>query len=151
VDPYGLTFKIGAWYLVGYCHLREGIRTFALDRIKWLRVDQNARFRYPKDFDLSEWLSKGWQLQAGGEPTVVAVRFIKEVAPWISGGHWHPTQQIEKEPGGSLIFRVTVSGYEEILYWVLSFGAQAEVLEPAPLRAAVVEAAQKMVAQYTPP
>jgi predicted DNA-binding transcriptional regulator YafY len=151
VDPYGLTFKIGAWYLVGYCHLREGIRTFALDRIKWLRVDQNARFRYPSDFDLSEWLAKGWQLQSGGEPTEVAVHFIKEVAPWISGGHWHPTQQIEKEPGGSLIFRVTVSGYEEILYWVLSFGAQAEVLEPAPLRAAVVEAAQKMVTQYTPP
>jgi proteasome accessory factor B len=79
---------------------------------------------------------------------VVAVRFDKGVASWIVGGHWHPTQQIEKQADGSLIFRVTVSGYEEMLYWVLSFGAQAEVLEPAPLRAAVAEAADRMMARY---
>jgi predicted DNA-binding transcriptional regulator YafY len=148
VDPYGLTFKIGAWYLVGYCHLREGIRTFALDRIKWLRVEEGLRFLYPSDFDLNEWLARGWQLQSNGEPTQVVVRFHPEVAPWIAGGHWHPTQQIEKQPDGSLLFRVKVSGYEEMLYWVLSFGEHVEVLEPVPLRAAVAEAAQKMVQLY---
>ena len=78
VDPYGLTYKIGAWYLVGWCHLRKGIRTFGLDRIKWLRVAADVHFRYPADFDLDEWLAKGWQLQAGGEPTEVAVRFDRE-------------------------------------------------------------------------
>ena len=148
VDPYGLTYKIGAWYLVGYCHLRSGIRTFGLDRIKWLRVNEDARFQYPKDFDLAEWLSRGWQLQAGGEPTEVVIHFDREVAGWIAGGHWHTSQRIEKQPDGSLLFRVTVHGYEEMLYWVLSFGAQAEVLEPVPLRAAVAEAARKMTARY---
>lgn len=148
VDPYGLTYKIGAWYLVGYCHLRQGIRTFGLDRIKWLRVVPDVLFRYPADFDLGEWLAKGWQLQAGGEPTEVSVRFDREIADWITGGHWHPTQQITKQPDGSILFRVTVNGYEEMLYWVLSFGAQAEVLEPVPLRAAVAEAARKMTQKY---
>ncbi len=148
VDPYGLTYKIGAWYLVGYCHLREGIRTFGLDRIKWLRIAEEARFSYPQDFDLAEWLARGWQLQAGGEPTEVVIRFDAGVAGWIAGGQWHTTQQIEKHPDGSLTFRVTVHGYEEMLYWVLSFGASAEVLEPVPLRAAAAEAAQKMSARY---
>ena len=150
VDPYGLTYKIGAWYLVGHCHLRQGIRTFSLDRIKWMRVEENVRFRYPADFDLQEWLAKGWQLQGGGEPTEVVVRFDKDKANWIADGHWHPTQRIEKEPGGSLLFRVTVTGFEEMLYWVLSFGDKAEVLEPAPLRAAVAEAARNMVTRYAP-
>lgn len=148
VDPYGLTYKIGGWYMVGFCHLRQGIRTFGLDRIKWLRVETSARFQYPADFDLSEWLAKGWQLQASGEPTEVVVRFDREMANWIAGGQWHPTQTIEKQSDGAILFRVIVSGYEEMLYWVLSFGAQAEVLEPAPLRAAVAEAAQKMTARY---
>lgn len=151
VDPYGLTYKIGAWYLVGYCHLRQGIRTFGLDRIKWLRVIPDVHFRYPADFDLGEWLAKGWQLQAGGEPTEVSVRFDREIADWITGGQWHPTQRIEKQSDGSILFRVTVNGYEEMLYWVLSFGAQAEVLEPVPLRAAVAEAAQKMTQKYNVP
>ena len=148
VDPYGLTYKIGAWYLVGWCHLRQGIRTFGLDRIKWLRVVPDVHFRYPADFDLDEWLAKGWQLQAGGEPTEVTVRFDKSVADWIAGGHWHPTQRVERLPDGEILFRVTVTGYEEMLYWVLSFGAQAEVLEPAPLRAAVAEAARRMTEKY---
>ena len=150
VDPYGLTYKIGAWYLVGWCHLRVGIRTFALDRIKWLRVAEDAHFRYPADFDLAEWLAKGWQLQAGGEPTEVVIRFDASIADWIAGGQWHPAQRVEKQSDGSLLFRVTVSGYEEMLYWVLSFGAQAEALEPAPLRAAVAEAARKMLCRYDP-
>ena len=148
VDPYGLTYKIGGWYLVGFCHLRQGIRTFGLDRIKWLRVAEDAHFRYPKDFDLAAWLEKGWQLQAGGTPTEVVVRFARSVADWIAGGQWHPNQRLEHAADGSLLFRVTVSGYEEMLYWVLSFGADAEVLEPAPLRAAVADAAQHMVARY---
>lgn len=148
VDPYGLTYKIGAWYLVGYCHLRQGIRTFGLDRIKWLRAAEEARFVYPADFDLAEWLSKGWQLQAGGEPTEVVIRFDKEIAGWIAGGQWHPAQKIEKQPDGTLIFRVTVHGYEEMLYWVLSFGPQAEVLEPVPLRTAVTEAVRETAALY---
>ena len=151
VDPYGLTYKIGAWYLVGYCHLRNGIRTFGLDRIKWLRVAADVHFAYPTDFDLGEWLAKGWQLQAGGEPTEVVVRFDRELADWIAGGHWHPTQHIERLPDGRLQFTVTVSGYEEMLYWVLSFGAQAEVVEPAPLRAAVAQAAHAMTARYLTP
>jgi len=148
VDPYGLTYKIGAWYLVGWCHLRQGIRTFALDRIRWLRIAEEARFQYPADFDLAEWLAKGWQLQAGGEPTEVVIRFDPEIADWIAGGQWHPAQRLEKQPDGTLLFKVTVSGYEEMLYWALSFGAQAEVLEPAPLRAAVAEAALRMTARY---
>ena len=148
VDPYGLTYKMGAWYLVGFCHLREGIRTFGLDRIKWMRVREEARFAYPADFDLSEWLAKGWQLQAGGEPTEVVIQFDKEIAGWVGGANWHPSQQMERRPDGSLLFRVTVHGYEEMLYWVLSFGAQAQVLEPVPLRAAVAEAARQMAARY---
>ena len=151
VDPYGLTYKIGAWYLVGYCHLRQGIRTFGLDRIKWMRVREAERFQYPSDFDLAEWLAKGWQLQAGGEPTEVVVQFDAEVASWIANSHWHTSQRVEKQPDGSLLFRVTVHGYEEMLYWVLSFGAQAEVLEPAPLRAAVAESARKMALRYSEP
>ena len=113
-----------------------------------MRVVEESRFAYPADFDLAEWLGKAWQLQAGGEPTEVVIRFDRNVAPWIAGGHWHPSQTIEKLPDGSLIFRVTVHGYEEMVYWALSFGAQAEVLEPPPLRAAVAEAARQMAARY---
>ena len=38
VDPYYLFFEDDFWYFRGYCHLREEVRTFALDRIMALKV-----------------------------------------------------------------------------------------------------------------
>ncbi len=33
LDPYGLAYRAGYWYMVGYCHLRQDVRTFRLDRV----------------------------------------------------------------------------------------------------------------------
>ena len=50
VDPYGLAYRAGCWYLVGWCHLRRGLRSFRLDRVQNVRVLDTA-FTRPKDFD----------------------------------------------------------------------------------------------------
>jgi len=109
---------------------------------------EGHRFKYPADFDLQTYLAQGWQLQANGSPTEVVIRFDESVARWVSGAHWHASQRIEHEPEGTILFHVTVSGYEEMIYWVLSFGPQAEVLEPAALRAAVADQASRAAARY---
>jgi len=50
VDPYGLAYQNGSWYVLGMCHLRKAIRSFRLDRIR--QVAQLERhFDRPKDFD----------------------------------------------------------------------------------------------------
>jgi len=49
-DPYGLTYYLQKWYVVGYCHLRQDLRSFRLDRIT--RIDTiNAHFKRPEGFD----------------------------------------------------------------------------------------------------
>jgi len=56
-DTYGLGFRGGAWYAVGYCHLRHGVRGFRVDRI--IEVQPlAARFVRPKAFDVLEWLNR---------------------------------------------------------------------------------------------
>ena len=50
VDPYGLVFIIGMWYLAGYCHLRQALRTFRIDRIMQLTL-RDETFMRPDDFD----------------------------------------------------------------------------------------------------
>lgn len=49
-DPFGLTYYLHRWYVVGYCHLRQDLRSFRLDRI--LHVQEvNAHFERPQGFD----------------------------------------------------------------------------------------------------
>ena len=49
-DPYGLTHYLNNWYVVGYCHLRNGLRSFRLDRIAQVK-DVNMHFERPEGFD----------------------------------------------------------------------------------------------------
>jgi len=56
-DTYGLGFRSGAWYAVGHCHLRRGVRSFRLDRV--LNVQpRGIRFTRPAGFDVLEWLNR---------------------------------------------------------------------------------------------
>src|SRR5712691_7521994 len=50
LDPYGLVYRSGYWYTVGYCHLREDLRTLRLDRVIDV-VMQKETFTRPPDFD----------------------------------------------------------------------------------------------------
>lgn len=148
VDPYGLTFRFGAWYVIGYCHLRGDVRTFGVDRIRKIKV-VNTHFKYPGDFDLEGYLEKGWSLQADAHPETVVLRFSKDVAGWIAGCKFHPHQKTTVQPDGSLLFEVTIAGVEEIRHWVLGFGDQVEVLKPDGLRDTVASHSKNMARTYS--
>jgi predicted DNA-binding transcriptional regulator YafY len=49
-DPYGLTYYLHKWYAVGYCHLRQDLRSFRLDRITQVNT-LNSYFDRPEHFD----------------------------------------------------------------------------------------------------
>ncbi|MFE5114282.1 helix-turn-helix transcriptional regulator [Streptomyces sp. NPDC056663] len=69
VDPYGVVFHTGRWYLVGYDHLRDDLRTFRIDRIASV-TPRSQTFITPNDFDpaahLTSTLAQGpyrWQVE----------------------------------------------------------------------------------------
>lgn len=49
-DPYGLAYWAGSWYALGMCHLRQGLRSFRVDRVRGVEA-MAATFQRPKDFD----------------------------------------------------------------------------------------------------
>lgn len=49
-DAYGLTYYQHKWYVVGYCHLRNDLRSFRLDRITQVK-ELDSRFIRPEGFD----------------------------------------------------------------------------------------------------
>src|SRR6185436_19623262 len=56
-DVYGLVFRTGRWYVVGHCHLRQGLRTLRLDRVAHAEVTPKA-FERPVEFDASAYLAR---------------------------------------------------------------------------------------------
>ena len=77
---------------------------------------------------------RAWDVISDEDPIDVVIRFSPAVAKRADETRWHPTQQTEPQPDGSLLWRGTVSGSREIRIWIMGWGADAEVLEPAALR-----------------
>jgi predicted DNA-binding transcriptional regulator YafY len=146
VAPYKIWLFDGAFYLVGNCGLREDIRIFALDRIKSLRLTDET-FEIPEDFKVEDFM----QISFGvfhGKPQNVKIRFAPEVAGYIREKTWHATQKIKSQNDGSVIFEARVAGTDEIKYWLMSWGSNAEVLSPATLRNEMISEARKMLRCY---
>ncbi|MBC2713489.1 MAG: transcriptional regulator [Desulfosarcina sp.] len=146
VHPYRLRHVEDTLYLIGYCALRKGVRTFAVDRIKTVTVTDSG-FHIPEEFDMQAFLQDSFGIYQG-PPVTVKIRFLKSVAGYIRERIWHQSQHLSDLADGSLIFTATVAGIEEVSHWVLRWGAGAQVLAPDDLRKTISRHAAAMVAHY---
>ena len=147
LDPYTLLVYKKGLYLVGYSHRHEALRTFSLDAFRdvtWLRGEG---FDYPEDYHPSQ-IAEGAFGLIKGDPCHVRIRFDRIVARYVKRRIWHPSQEIVELEDGGLELHMDVLGFLEIRSWVLSFGDKAEVLEPAGLRAVVIDELRKALARY---
>ena len=69
-----------------------------------------------------------------GDPIDVKIRFSADQARYIKERKWSKTQKIEDQDDGSIILSMSTSGWWDIKRWILSYGAEVEVLEPEELR-----------------
>jgi proteasome accessory factor B len=146
--PYHLLFYRHSWYVIGRSSLHSAVRTFNLSRIATIEM-QTKRFSIPRDFSIERHLRNAWALIPGDGPDQrVVVRFKPMVAQNVGEVIWHQTQKLEFQEDGSLIYRARVSGIQEIAWWILGYGDQAEVLKPVELRRLVAERATNMAAMY---
>jgi predicted DNA-binding transcriptional regulator YafY len=149
VDPYKVWFYDGTIYLIGLCHLREEVRMFVLDRIKAVTMT-DERFTIPKDFHLDDFMRHSFRVMHD-ELYTVKVRISPGWARWVGEKIWHESQKIVKLPGGGLEINFRVAGLDEIKRWVLSFGPECQVLEPAKLKEIVRKDLSRNLAQYSKP
>lgn len=132
LDPYRVWYRSGGLYVVGLDHRSDEIRTFAVDRIGSLS-GTGRRFEPRVGFDFDAYVGSSFGVVH--EPaTRVRIVFEKAWATYVEERTWHPSQKLSRRPGGKLELAMEVGGASEIRSWVLSFGAGAEVLEPASLR-----------------
>ena len=148
LHPYRLLFSRRSWYVVGRSSLHREVRTFNVGRIDKL-VPLDERYRLPHGFSLQRYLRNAWHLiPEPGPDAEIVVRFQPLVAGNVAEVVWHPTQRLVWNADGSLDFHATVSGVQEVSWWVLGYGDQAEVLGPAPLRDLVAQKSERMAAIY---
>lgn len=146
--PYALFWAVRAWYVVGWHDGRSSVRSLKLSRFS--RVELSDRtFKLPGDFSLDGYLGNAWRMIKGDRDYKVILEFEPAIAETIAETQWHKTQETEFMKGGKVRLTFTVSGLDEIVWWVLSMGASCTVVEPAELVDRVMKHATELGRKYS--
>ena len=147
VSPQRLIYYRDNWYLDAWCHLRDEIRSFAVDAIHYAEhVDKKAKEIAKRDLDAV--LGAGYGIFSGAVVTWATLRFTPAHARWVSAEQWHPQQKSHSEPDGHFVLELPYSNPTELIMDILRHGAGVEVLAPNSLRDAVRQELQSAQAAY---
>jgi len=148
LDPYLLHVYRGTNpYLIGFCHKRQEVRWFRVDRIQELEVLEQKFVRDPT-FDAKDHLEMIFQHEVGSVPLPVEIWFDSFTAPYIRERRWHPTQEIQEHADGSLTLHLVVAGLNDLKRWLLGYGKGAVVHGPLELVQLVREEIEAMHQHY---
>ncbi|NTV13502.1 MAG: WYL domain-containing protein [Desulfobulbaceae bacterium] len=132
VDPYHTVSFQGEWYLIGHCHRRREIRTFALSRIRTAQVTSEG-FTPPADFSFEQYSGHQFGIFQGDRERLVLLLFSPHHRPYVEEREWHREQQLEIRKDGSLLLSFPTKHLFEVKRWVLSWGEGVKVLAPPEL------------------
>lgn len=142
-NVYGLVFRVGRWYVVGFCHLRLGLRTLRLDRVAHAEVTARE-FTRPDGFDAVEYLNKALATMPRGTPTEVLLFTDLECA---RREVFNPMGVCEACKEG-----VMLTGSADELEWyareLMRLPFRFEVRKPGTLRTILARRARELAEQY---
>jgi proteasome accessory factor B len=147
VRPYHLAHRENLWYLVAFDVTRGALRTFALPRISNPRVLGN-QFVRPPDFSPEKFFATALGVLGGARDYRFVIRFNAAVADRVREREWHESQEMRDLPDGRLELHLRLGALPEIERWVLTWGADAEVVQPKELRQRLRATAAALVERY---
>jgi predicted DNA-binding transcriptional regulator YafY len=148
ISPQRLVHYRDNWYLDAWCHLRDGLRAFAVDAIDQAEI-LDKRSKDVADKRLDEVLGSGYGIFSGDDVSWATLRFTPERARWVASERWHPAQIGRLLADGSYELKVPYSDDRELIMDILKYGADCKVAGPKPLVARVAAECRRARDQYS--
>ena len=151
IEPLGLVLKAGIWYVVATAD--DQVRTYRVSRFSRV-TSSDAGFARPAGFDLAEHWSASTAAYEENAPSIEIVIRIHphargSLADLVGVRAVRAAERLEDDgPDGWLRLRLRVDWPEEVPGRMLALGDAVDVLEPAEVRAGMVELAERTLARH---
>ena len=142
VHPYTLVLKDGAWYLFGFCEIRNDYRLFRLSRIQNIST-LSDRFEKNTEIDVAKYLSGDFDSVTEIDLKIEFGNLVyQEIEEWLGG------DSIKQH---DLLFtaQATVYNGSKLVQKLLSFGSDVKVLHPISLANEIRLEANRMLGLYS--
>lgn len=150
VEPYTLLMKGRSWYLHAYCHDRGSYRLFKLQRMKDPAISDTP-FARRADADASDPQLAAKQWHSPENTVRLVLRFTDKARHLAEEWFGAAELELELEQDGEVRKWLVAANFPEdswLYGFILSFGAEAEVLEPPHIRSIIRQAAQRVAEIY---
>ncbi|HBE91250.1 MAG TPA: transcriptional regulator [Gammaproteobacteria bacterium] len=148
VSPQRLIHYRGNWYLDAWCHLRDGLRSFAIDAIEHAdSTDRKARHIAEKKLD--DVFASSYGIFSGKQKHRAILRFTPQSARWVANEQWHPEQKGRYDEQGHYLLEIPYANDTELVMDILRHGPDCEVVAPDGLRNKVLDRLNEAVNYYT--
>jgi predicted DNA-binding transcriptional regulator YafY len=147
ISPQRLIYYRENWYLDAYCHLREGLRSFALDGIL-TAVLTNTKAQEVSEKECQEHFAQSYGIFSGKATQRAKLRFTPEHARWVSGENWHGQQVGSFDKEGYFNLEFDYNQDPELVMDILKHGSGVEVIGPANLKVRVKAELKKALDKY---
>ncbi len=145
-DPYRIIYWNNKWYVIGFCHLRNDIRSFRADRIESLMLTEN-KFNRPENFSARDFFIKNLLPTIEDKEGIISLVISgdKSVLADISQ-HWflgHYLQEWTSNQAVFLLEKDMIHTY--VPYLLLPYNKAIKVIEPISLKKRLVEVLSELI------
>ena len=148
LHPYRVVYAQGGLYLLAFVPEYKELRTFAVGRIEQISLLET---NFQREATLPDEPFSHSLGVHHGTPETVSLEFAPQVAAFVEGRTWHPSQTIERLAGGRIRLTLQVSLDWALKGWIMSFGPLARVLAPESLATELREDFARASALYGTP
>ena len=147
ISPLRMIYYRDNWYLDAYCHLREGLRSFAMDGVRAADLLEKKAVEVSEK-ELKENFTESYGIFSGKATQTCKLKFSPSRARWVSTENWHPKQVTTTEADGSYILEFPFNQDPELIMDIMKYGADVEVISPLSLRNKIEQEIEKTLKQY---
>ena len=147
ISPQRLVHYRDNWYLDAWCHMRNGLRIFALDRIDSVNLLEDVADDLA-EAELDHRLARSYGIFSGVPRASAVLRFSAHMSRWVAEEQWHPQQNGQWLTDGSYELTIPYAEPTELVRDILRFGAEVEVVRPDTLRRLVRDQLRAALGQY---
>lgn len=147
ISPQRLMYYRDNWYLDAFCHLRDDLRSFALDAIQDTAPCEKPAVTADAQ-TLKVFFEDSYGIFNGKPDKVAQLKFTPFRAQWVAKEVWHPEQTGKFMPDGSYLLNIPYRVATELIREILKEGCEVEVIGPEILRKQVSELVLQLATRY---
>ncbi|MEC0554614.1 YafY family protein [Bacillus haynesii] len=146
VDPYRIIYWNNKWYVIGFCHLRNDIRSFRVDRMESLMLTEN-KFNRPENFSARDFFMKNLVPTIEDKEGIISLvingdkRALGNICQ-----HWFLGNYLQDRTSNQAVFLLEKDMiHTYVPYLLLPYGKSIRVIEPISLKKRLVEVLSELI------